>query len=380
MSDRIYILSESGDTEPLAEERYKDEDALQALIADHPELLAGEQIDPDVPRRWLLISREIGIAPSAELGERWALDHLFLDQDARPTLVEVKRGDNSEVRRRVVGQMLDYAAHAADSWSAEGVRKRFESEAGSESAAREQLAARLGVGSGMADDAGAYEAFWMRVATNLRDENLRLLFVADHIPDVLASIVEFLNRHMGRIEVLAVELKQFQAQGTRAIVPRVIGRSRKLLSSGMGSRLTLEQIIEGFAEGEVRDAARQLIDRSRAAGASFEPGSLGTSIRVQCRLWGQPVTVAWLFPSEVGWMRTKHFTFGAGILDYDPPPPVALREALLQYARQFEDDPYTRDASSQGVVAWYVEPADAAKHIDVLTERLDKVLSDLKAL
>ena len=164
----------------------------------------------------------------------------------------MKRGDNSEVRRRVVGQMLDYAAHAADSWSAEGVRKRFESEAGSESAAREQLAARLGVGSGMADGAGAYEAFWMRVSTNLRDENLRLLFVADHIPDVLASIVEFLNRHMGRIEVLAVELKQFQAQGTRAIVPRVIGRSRKLLSSGMGSRLTLEQIIEGFAEGEVR--------------------------------------------------------------------------------------------------------------------------------
>ena len=79
-------------------------------------------------------------------------------------------------------------------------------------------------------------------------------------------------------------------------------------------------------------------------------------------------------------MRTKHFTFGAGIFDYDPPPPAALHEALLQYVRQFETLRTRANPSSQGVVVWYVEPDDAAEYIDVLTGRLERVLADLRAL
>ena len=79
-------------------------------------------------------------------------------------------------------------------------------------------------------------------------------------------------------------------------------------------------------------------------------------------------------------MKTKHFSFGAAIFDYDPPPPAGLRDLLSQYARQFEDDPYTHDASSKGVVASYAEPDDAVKHIDVLVERLERVLAKLGAL
>ena len=56
-------------------------------------------------------------------GNRWALDHLLIDQDAIPTLVEVKRSENSEIRRAIVGQMLDYAAHARHTWSAGDIRR-----------------------------------------------------------------------------------------------------------------------------------------------------------------------------------------------------------------------------------------------------------------
>jgi len=45
-------------------------------------------------------------------GDRWSADHLFLDQDAIPTFVEVKRSTDTRIRREVVGQMLDYAANA----------------------------------------------------------------------------------------------------------------------------------------------------------------------------------------------------------------------------------------------------------------------------
>ena len=50
--------------------------------------------------------------------DRGSLDHLFLDQDAVPTLVEVKRSENTQIRREVVGQMLDYAANGVMFWSA----------------------------------------------------------------------------------------------------------------------------------------------------------------------------------------------------------------------------------------------------------------------
>ena len=93
----------------MIEESYALEDHLQELIERHPNLLAGDQVNPDSPRRWLMLSREVAV-PGEEGGAgRWSLDHLLLDQDAIPTLIEVKRSSDSRIRREVVGQMLDYA-------------------------------------------------------------------------------------------------------------------------------------------------------------------------------------------------------------------------------------------------------------------------------
>ena len=99
MAERIYTRAERGRIEPLEEKPFSTEDELQALIAEHPELLDGEQIRPGDPRRWILISREQGIAETSDAAARWAIDHLIIDQDAVPTLAEVKRGSNPEIRR-----------------------------------------------------------------------------------------------------------------------------------------------------------------------------------------------------------------------------------------------------------------------------------------
>ena len=126
MTERIYIRDQQGRLEPLEGERFGKEDELQALIAEHPELLDGTQMRPDAPRRWILIAREQGIAESSDAAARWAVDHLLVDQDAVPTLVEVKRGSSPEIRRTIVGQMLEYAAHAARTWTADSLRHAFE--------------------------------------------------------------------------------------------------------------------------------------------------------------------------------------------------------------------------------------------------------------
>jgi hypothetical protein len=108
----IFLLQDDGQLVELNEAAYETEALLQSLLAQHPDLLAGKQISPDSPRKWLLISREMPI-PLVENEPGWAaVDHLFLDQDAVPTLVEVKRSSDTRIRREVVGQMIDYAANA----------------------------------------------------------------------------------------------------------------------------------------------------------------------------------------------------------------------------------------------------------------------------
>jgi hypothetical protein len=85
---------------------------LQRLLAKFPDLLAGDQVTSGEARRWILIDRESAVPDSEDGGGRWSVDHLFLDQDAVPTLVEVKRSSDTRIRREVVGQLIDYAANA----------------------------------------------------------------------------------------------------------------------------------------------------------------------------------------------------------------------------------------------------------------------------
>jgi hypothetical protein len=203
----------------LADEPYGTEDLLQTFLADHPRLIAGDQIDSVSPRRWLLVRREMAVPSEEGGGWRWSLDHLFLDQDGTPTLVEVKRSTDSRVRREVVGQMLDYAANAVVYWPVEQIQARFEARC---DAAGLDAAAEL---DGFLSGEGDAEAFWSKVKTNLQAGRVRLIFVADVIPPELRRIVEFLNAQMDPAEVLALEIKQYVGEGLKTLVPRVVGQT-----------------------------------------------------------------------------------------------------------------------------------------------------------
>ena len=104
----IFLIQNDEKLLEMTEQKYDSEDLLQGLLEKYPNLLAGDQIDSEVPRRWLLVSREFGVPDNEASGGRWSIDHLFLDQDGVPTLIEVKRSTDSRIRREVVGQMLDY--------------------------------------------------------------------------------------------------------------------------------------------------------------------------------------------------------------------------------------------------------------------------------
>src|SRR5688572_29502679 len=107
------IYLKHGDTYvSMTEAPFDKEDALQALIAQHPEMLADEDAGQG---QLLLVRREAGVADEVDAGGRWSLDHLYVDGNGVPTLVEVKRSSDTRGRREVVAQMLDYAANAKTS-------------------------------------------------------------------------------------------------------------------------------------------------------------------------------------------------------------------------------------------------------------------------
>ncbi len=379
MPERIYNQAGEGRLEPLEEMPFDVEKKLQALIAAHPELLDGEQISPGNERRWILIKPEKGIASSAGEAARWLVDHLIIDQDAIPTLVEVKKGDNSEIRRKVVGQMLEYAAHAAESWTADELRKEFEEKCVAQSLDPATEIATLLNEDG---DPDIVNRFWEDVATNLIAKRLRLLFVADEIPDTLARIVTFLNAQMPRIEVLAVEIKRFQGESTQILVPRVIGRTSAALArrqSASAQKLTREAFLEGFASVDVREFSDQLLEVAEQPNCYVYYGTSGVSIRAICPVWPRHLSVAWLYPRHAtGWMRTRNFSFGVAIYDNDFPK--ALRETLDLWVDQFAKDTFAENVSSKDTKAWAVSHEDAVKHQDILADRLRKIISELTAL
>src|SRR5262245_27309439 len=78
---------------------------LQELLFAHPELVPLDRIDPDAGV-FVPVCRELAL-PGA--GGSVFLDIFGLTPAGRPVLIECKLWRNPEARRKVVGQILEYA-------------------------------------------------------------------------------------------------------------------------------------------------------------------------------------------------------------------------------------------------------------------------------
>ncbi len=259
MSGRgIYLLRGEEELLELRAEQYVSEEILQALVARFPAVLAGDGTGAGTSQRWLLLGREAALPDAEDAGGRWSVDHLFLDQEAVPTLVEVKLARDTRIRREVVGQMLDYAANAVVYWPVERLRELF---------VRECERAGEDPDALVAEVAGAeldVEAFWERAHENLRAGKLRLVFVCDRIPHELRRVIEFLNGQMSA-EVIGIEVRQYVAEGMRTLVPTLVGQTAEAEArKGRSPRRTREWDEQSFfaALAEKRAAAEVAVARA----------------------------------------------------------------------------------------------------------------------
>lgn len=221
--ETVYVIRDDGSTVPMSRVRCKNEDReLQRILERNPDLLPGDQIKPDDPRRWLLLKREMPVPDPGTGTDRWSIDFLFADQDAVPTFVECKRCADTRARREIIGQMLEYAANGRHSWTKENLREVATQTARASGSSIDEAMRKLAP-----NDELSIDEYFDLIQQNLHEGQLRIVFFLEDSSPELRSIVDFLNRQMERSDVLLVEARQYSHDGAKIVVPTLFGYSEE---------------------------------------------------------------------------------------------------------------------------------------------------------
>jgi hypothetical protein len=320
---KIFVVKGDKELDELVETPYDKEVDLHALIVDYPEIIPGDQINPGDPRRWLVVSKELGVPSETDGGDTFSLDIFFVDQDGVPTFIECKRSSDTRIRREVVAQMLDYAANGSVYWSPERLREETEKTAeGKGHALTEKVSGLLD--SETPEDV---DAFWDLVNDNLSDGNLRLIFAADEIPRELKRIIEFLNDQMSKTEVLGVEVRQFRGagEGMKVFAPQVVGLTEKARATKQSKRprTTLPEFLDGCTPTAKR-FFEDLFDRADEEGLVISWGRVGFSVRLYFPKTAKPETFLYGFPPDT------FQVFLHGVFSLEPSEEKRIRRELAE--------------------------------------------------
>jgi hypothetical protein len=187
------------------------EEDIQMLIQQHPTCLPIAEIDS-------LFADPVPICTELRTSAG-SIDNFMVTATGLPVLVECKLWQNPEARRKVVGQILDYAKEFAR-WRSSDLHRAVGErlKRGDDAIFKLVTAAGHMVDEGTFDDALTY---------NLRRGRFLLLIVGDGIRPDVELITEYLQQHAGRHFTLGVvEMPVFaSANGDRLVVPRVVART-----------------------------------------------------------------------------------------------------------------------------------------------------------
>ena len=290
---KIFVVKGDKKLDELVETPYDKEVDLHALIVDYPEIIPGDQINPEDPRRWLVVSKELGIPSEKEGGDTFSLDIFFVDQDGFPTFIECKRSSDTRIRREVVAQMLDYAANGSVYWSPERLREEAEKTAEEKGYGVTDKVSEL-VDTETPEDV---DTFWDTVNDNLSEGKMRLIFAADEIPRELKRIIEFLNDQMNKTEVLGVEIRQFRSdgEGMKVFAPQVVGLTEKARAAK--GRTSLSEFLDGCTQ-ESKRFFIELFDKVEEEGFVVSWGKVGFSIRLHFPKTGKLGSFLYGYPPD----------------------------------------------------------------------------------
>lgn len=212
----VFTIDASGSFKELIPSPYERENILESLIAEYPRVLGTDTGSIDDDLRWMLIDRQFRLP-----GTRYSIDLLFVDQNGIPTIVEVKRASNQEIRRDVVGQILQYGAEVATALNGQILQEAFVRRC--ENSGKDS---RKELDDLLLDESRDAKEFWNEVGKNLTAGRIRAVVVADEIPQELRTTLEFWSNQMVHADLFAIAIAQYtdKGQSLRILAPEIIGR------------------------------------------------------------------------------------------------------------------------------------------------------------
>jgi hypothetical protein len=190
---------------------YSDESQLQKLLDESPEVVSLEEIRLGAGQLVATI-REFNLPVGY-------IDLLAFTAQGDIAIIECKQAKNTQAKREVIGQILDYAAHL---WE-----MTYEDLDDKVQLLKSMSLADFVRGKINAGEEWDEEQFRANVRAGLADGNFILVIVVDEINDELSRIVRYVNATGSpSFSFAALEMRRFTTEETEMLVPHVFGQVR----------------------------------------------------------------------------------------------------------------------------------------------------------
>lgn len=204
------ILTIDGkDIKPLDKVKFNLESDLQGYLEQYPAIIPLDEIVEDVPEL-ICIGREV-VVPSG------SIDLMYIDKEGLLTIVETKLVKNPEIRRTVIGQLIEYASFVSQ-WTVSEIYNIASSYL--KQTLKEKIASYSGSEFNEDD-------FKHNIEDNLKNGKIRLIVAVDELNEPLRATITFLNTH-SNFDVLLLQISSFEeSEDKRVLIPTVFGYSSK---------------------------------------------------------------------------------------------------------------------------------------------------------
>lgn len=229
---------------------YRDEEQLQSFLAEYPTMIPFEDVSEEIPHPRVMF-KEVGLPGSG------STDIVGVDEDGGITILECKLATNPEVKRKVIGQVLEYAAFL---W-----RKPY-------SFLDEVSETRLGMPLAEAMKTSlSSEAlqdwnepdFVQAVSDRLLTGDFRIVVAVDAINDELRRTIEYLTEGPSRLQIFALELTYFASGEQEILVPHLHGSLASAKLSRPGRQSSSWDADRFFEDVKTRELSDEDVGRMR---------------------------------------------------------------------------------------------------------------------
>jgi hypothetical protein len=192
---------------------YESESALQQILYDSPEIIPIETVGAGAMKPIIFV-KETGLPGSG------FTDLIGIDETGGITIIECKLAANREIRRKVIGQVLEYAAFLWGMSYEEFERQCCKAEKWEGKNLTDVIKDKL-------EPQGkpfSVEDFKANMESNLREGDFRLIIAVDELDPELKRIIEYINtRGDSSAKIYPLTLKQFEnsEQGLEVLVPEI---------------------------------------------------------------------------------------------------------------------------------------------------------------